>query len=161
MTKKMLVVYYSWSSGSTEGIAKQLARACGADIERIEISVPYPKDYDATVRQGKREVDEGFKPAIEGLSAILPTMMRLRSARRPGGTPWLRLSRRSFPNIPGKGRSSCHSRRAADGPGPSSPTWKMPPRVRRSARRSMRASARRAAHALRGRRATSMRGVMT
>ena len=64
----MLVVYYSWSSGSTEGIAKQLARACGADIERIEISVPYPKDYDATVRQGKREVDEGFKPAIEGLS---------------------------------------------------------------------------------------------
>ena len=68
MAKKMLVVYYSWSNGNTEGIAKQLARACGADIERIETIVAYPKDYDATVRQGKREVEEGFKPDIQALT---------------------------------------------------------------------------------------------
>lgn len=68
MAKKMLVVYYSWSNGNTEGIAKQLARACGADIERLETVAPYPKDYDVTVRQGKREVDEGFKPNIEALT---------------------------------------------------------------------------------------------
>ena len=65
MAKRMLVVYYSWSNGNTEGIARQLARACDADIERIETIVPYPADYDTTVDQGKREVEAGFKPAIE------------------------------------------------------------------------------------------------
>lgn len=68
MTKKMLVVYYSWSNGNTEGIARQLARACDADIERIETSMPYPTDYDTTVEQGKREVEAGFKPTIERLA---------------------------------------------------------------------------------------------
>ena len=68
MTKKMLVVYYSWSNGNTEGIARQLARACDADIERIETSVPYPTDYDTMVEQGKREVEAGFKPTIECLA---------------------------------------------------------------------------------------------
>lgn len=28
---------------------------------------PYPEDYDETVEQGRREVDEGFEPEIEPL----------------------------------------------------------------------------------------------
>ncbi|WP_321971837.1 flavodoxin [Paratractidigestivibacter sp.] len=64
MSKKMLVAYYSWSCGNTEKIAEQLAEACGADLERIKTSVPYPEDYDETVAQGQDEVNAGFEPEI-------------------------------------------------------------------------------------------------
>lgn len=65
--KKMLVVYYSWSHGNTERIAKQLANACDADLERIETVVPYPEDYDTTVAQAQDEVNAGFEPEIAPL----------------------------------------------------------------------------------------------
>lgn len=67
MSKKTLVVYYSWSCGNTEKIAEQLANACDADIARIETVVPYPEDYQETVDQGQREVNAGFMPEIEPL----------------------------------------------------------------------------------------------
>ena len=67
MSKKMLVVYYSWSNGNTEKIAEQLVEACGADLAQIETAVPYPDDYEETVDQGKREVDTGYQPDIEAL----------------------------------------------------------------------------------------------
>ncbi len=67
MEKRMLVVYYSWSNGNTEKVAEQLAETCGADIERIETVEPYPEDYNETVEQGQREVNEGFEPQIETL----------------------------------------------------------------------------------------------
>ena len=65
--KKMLVAYYSWSHDNTERIARELARACGADLERIETAEPYLDDYDATVDQGKREVEARFEPKLEPL----------------------------------------------------------------------------------------------
>lgn len=67
MEKHMLVVYYSWSNGNTEKVARRLAEACGADIERIETVEPYPEDYNETVEQGQREVNEGFEPRIKPL----------------------------------------------------------------------------------------------
>lgn len=67
MSKKTLVVYYSWSCGNTEKIAEQLADVCDADIARIETVVPYPEDYQETVDQGQREVNSGFMPEIEPL----------------------------------------------------------------------------------------------
>ena len=67
MEKRMIVVYYSWSNGNTEKVAEQLAETCGADIERIETVEPYPEDYNETVEQGQREVNEGFEPQIEPL----------------------------------------------------------------------------------------------
>ena len=67
MSKKTLVVYYSWSCGNTEKIAEQLVDACDADIARIETVVPYPEDYQETVDQGQREVNAGFMPEIENL----------------------------------------------------------------------------------------------
>lgn len=65
--KRMLVVYYTWSNGNTERIAEELARACDADTARIETVEPYPEDYQTTVDQGKREVEEGYQPPIEDL----------------------------------------------------------------------------------------------
>lgn len=67
MAKKMLVVYYSWSNGNTEGIAERLAKVTGADLERIVTAEPYPDDYNTTVDQGHREVNEGFEPELSPL----------------------------------------------------------------------------------------------
>lgn len=67
MSKKTLVVYYSWSCGNTEKIAEQLADACDADIARIETVDPYPEDYQETVDLGQREVNAGYMPEIENL----------------------------------------------------------------------------------------------
>ena len=68
MGKNMLVVYYTWSNGNTKKIAEQLARACSADLERIDTVVPYPDNYDATVSQAQDEVNAGFEPEIEPLA---------------------------------------------------------------------------------------------
>lgn len=66
--KKMLVVYYSWSNGNTERIAKQLADKTGADIARIETTEPYKGSHEEVVDQGQREVEAGFMPQINPLS---------------------------------------------------------------------------------------------
>lgn len=52
---KMLTVYYSWSSGNTEKIAKELAEACGSDLKQIETEVPYEGGYEAVVDQGRKK----------------------------------------------------------------------------------------------------------
>ena len=65
--KKMLIAYYSWTNGNTEWVAEKLQEATGADLVRIETTEPYPEDYDETVEQGHREVNEGFRPQIEEL----------------------------------------------------------------------------------------------
>ena len=67
MSKSVLVVYYSWSNGNTRAIAEHVADALDADVVAIETSVPYPEDHEATVMQGKREVEAGFMPPIEPL----------------------------------------------------------------------------------------------
>lgn len=64
---KMLTVYYSWSNGNTEKIARELAEACDSDLEQIETEVPYEGSYEAVVEQGKKEVDSGYEPAIRPL----------------------------------------------------------------------------------------------
>lgn len=62
-----LVVYYSLSCGNTKRVAEMVADALDADIEAIETVEPYPGDYQEVVDQGKREVERGYKPAIEAL----------------------------------------------------------------------------------------------
>lgn len=63
--KKMLIVFYSWSNGNTERIAKELQRATDADLVRIETVMPYPTDYQTTVNQGQREVAREYQPPIQ------------------------------------------------------------------------------------------------
>ena len=62
----MLVLYYSWSNGNTKAIAEKLAAAKGADLARIDTVVPYPDDYNTTVSQGQREVNNGVAMPQEG-----------------------------------------------------------------------------------------------
>ena len=65
--KKILVVYYSWSNGNTEGIAKKLQAGLQADIVRLETVKPYTGGYDAVVQQGQDEVNRGYKPELQPL----------------------------------------------------------------------------------------------
>lgn len=65
--KKMLIVFYSWSNGNTERIAKQLQGSVGGELARIETVNPYEGRYDDVVNQGQREVIDGFQPEIKPL----------------------------------------------------------------------------------------------
>ena len=62
-------IYYSWSNGNTERIAKQLAEKTGADLARIDTAEPYKGSHEDVVAQGKREVETGFMPKIKPLDA--------------------------------------------------------------------------------------------
>ncbi len=53
--KKILTIYYSWSNGNTERIAKMLQEAVGGDIARIDTAIPYEGSYDDVVNQGQEE----------------------------------------------------------------------------------------------------------
>ena len=65
----MKEIYYSWSNGNTERIAKQLAEKTGADLARIDTAEPYKGSHEDVVAQGKREVETGFMPKIKPLDA--------------------------------------------------------------------------------------------
>lgn len=65
--KRALTVYYSWSNGNTERIAKMLQKEIGGDIVRIDTITPYEGSYDDVVNQGQEEVQRGFEPEIKPL----------------------------------------------------------------------------------------------
>jgi len=65
--KKLLIVYYSWSNGNTERIAKALQMATGADITRIETVTPYLGGYANVVAQAQDEVQRSYMPPIQPL----------------------------------------------------------------------------------------------
>lgn len=69
--RKMLIVYYSWSNGNTERIAKQLQKETNADIVRIDTVEPYKGTYNEVVDQGQDEVNRGYKPPIKDLGVNL------------------------------------------------------------------------------------------
>ena len=62
--KKILVAYFSYS-GNTREIANQIHKIVGGDIFEIQSAKPYPKDYDAVVKQARQELASGYKPALE------------------------------------------------------------------------------------------------
>ena len=65
--KRVLIVYYSWSNGNTERIAKMLQKEIGGDIVRIDTITPYEGSYDDVVNQGQEEVQRGYEPEIKPL----------------------------------------------------------------------------------------------
>ena len=65
--KRVLTVYYSWSNGNTERIAKLLQKEIGGDIVRIDTITPYEGSYDDVVNQGQEEVQRGYEPEIKPL----------------------------------------------------------------------------------------------
>lgn len=66
--KKLLIVYYSWSNGNTERIAKMLQKEAGGDLVKIDTVQPYIGSYDEVVNQGQEEVNRGYEPEIEPFS---------------------------------------------------------------------------------------------
>ena len=66
--KKLLIVYYSWSNGNTERIAKKLQSVAGGDLLKIDTAVPYSGGYNAVVEQGQREVERGYEPELKPLT---------------------------------------------------------------------------------------------
>lgn len=65
--KKLLIVYYSWSNGNTERIAKLLQGTAGGDLLKIDTAVPYSGSYNDVVEQGQREVDQGYEPELKSV----------------------------------------------------------------------------------------------
>lgn len=65
--KRVLTVYYSWSNGNTERIAKLLQKEIGGDIIRIDTITPYEGSYEDVVNQGQEEVQRGYEPEIKPL----------------------------------------------------------------------------------------------
>lgn len=63
-TDKVLVAYYS-RSGNTREIAKQIRQASGADIFEIIPEQDYPSDYRETTTLAKKEISEGYHPALK------------------------------------------------------------------------------------------------
>lgn len=72
----VLVVYFSrggenWSvgvveEGNTAKLAKIIAEQMGADLFEIVPEVPYPADYDSTLKIATREKEEDARPAYLG-----------------------------------------------------------------------------------------------
>jgi flavodoxin len=64
MNQKILIVYYSWS-GNTRKIAEIIHKYVDGTIIEILPEKPYPKSYNDTVQQAKKEIREGYKPPIK------------------------------------------------------------------------------------------------
>lgn len=62
--KKILIVYLT-RTGNTEALAKMIQQKTGGDLIAIELENPYPKDYQATVKQVADENEKGFLPPLK------------------------------------------------------------------------------------------------
>ena len=68
--KKALVLYYS-ETGTTEKVALEIQRQTGADMEKIEPTVPYTGNFQETVARGGREMRSGELPELKPLKSRL------------------------------------------------------------------------------------------
>lgn len=62
---KVLVAYFS-HSGNTRAMARQIAEAADGDLFEIVPAEAYPAEYKAVVDQAKKEINDGFRPALKG-----------------------------------------------------------------------------------------------
>lgn len=62
---KALVVYFS-HTGTTEGVANEIATQTGADVFEIVPTEAYTSDYNTLLDIAQRELDENARPAITG-----------------------------------------------------------------------------------------------
>ena len=70
MSKKKLVLFYSWS-GTTRRVAKSIAAKAGADLVELQPTVPYPDNYNTTVTQAKKEIQNKYDPPLKPVSIDL------------------------------------------------------------------------------------------
>jgi flavodoxin len=68
--QKNLVLYYS-ETGTTEKVAQELQKQLGADIEKIEVEVPYSGNFQETIQRSNKERESGQLPALKPLKKKL------------------------------------------------------------------------------------------
>lgn len=61
---KILIAYYSWS-GNTKEVAEAIQEKTNGKLFRIETTQSYPTEYRATTEQAKKEINEGYRPALK------------------------------------------------------------------------------------------------
>lgn len=61
----MILVAYFSHSGNTREIANQIHKITGGDIFEIQSVNPYPNEYNATVKQARKELDSNYKPLLK------------------------------------------------------------------------------------------------
>ena len=64
MAEHILIVYFS-RSGNTHKIANLIHQEVGGTLHEIQTVVPYPNSYNAVVDQAKKEIQAGYKPALQ------------------------------------------------------------------------------------------------
>jgi flavodoxin len=64
MAEHILIVYFS-PSGNTHKIANLIHQEVGGTIHEIQPEVPYPNSYNAVVDQAEKEIEAGYKPALQ------------------------------------------------------------------------------------------------
>ena len=62
-TRKILVAYFSWS-GNTREIANQIHKIVGGNLFEIVTVDEYPRDYDETVKQARKELETNCRPQL-------------------------------------------------------------------------------------------------
>lgn len=67
---KVLVVYYS-QTGATKSVAEEIQKQLGADIEAIELEVPYDGNFEQTIERCQKEKEENVLPMVKSLKANL------------------------------------------------------------------------------------------
>lgn len=73
---KTLIAYYSLG-GNTRKIAQRLQQETGGDLLEIKTVHPYTGSYNAIVEQGHREVNSGYLPEIQPVTADLSSYDRI------------------------------------------------------------------------------------
>jgi len=62
--KKALVVYFSYT-GNTRILAEQIRKNVSGDIFELQPVTPYSTDYATVEKQGKQEVESGYRPSLK------------------------------------------------------------------------------------------------
>lgn len=62
--QNILIVCLS-RTGNTEAVAKMIQKEVGGDLVAIETENPYPKNYEATVKQVAEENEKGYLPPLK------------------------------------------------------------------------------------------------
>ena len=69
---RILIAYYS-RTGTTREMANQIRARVRGDLFELKTAHSYPAEYRATTNQAKRELNEGFRPALVGQIADMGT----------------------------------------------------------------------------------------
>ena len=63
-TKKVLIIFYSWS-GNTRGVAKEIQKQTGFDTIELELVKPYSTDYNTVLNEAQRDQHNQARPALK------------------------------------------------------------------------------------------------